>query len=66
MSDPLTSEEKKMLLDAIRTPMGEAMKAEMPKLVEKADANRKEYIERLTRIEAKIDALMMSARLQNV
>lgn len=58
----LTDEEKKMLLDAIGAPMGEAMKAEMPRLVEKADANRKEYIERLTRIETKIDVLLAGGR----
>jgi len=59
----LTDSEKKMLLEAIGAPMGEAMKVEMPKLLEKADANKKEYIERLTRIEAKLDALLMTLKV---
>jgi len=54
----LTDEEKKMLLEAIGAPMGEAMKTEMPKLIERAEGNKKEYVERLTRIETKLDVLL--------
>ena len=58
MSKDLTDKEKKMLLEAIGAPMGEAMKTEMPKLIERAEGNKKEYVERLTRIEAKLDVLL--------
>jgi len=62
----LTEEEKKMLFDAIGAPMGEAMKGVLPEIIRRGEENKKEYIERLTRIEAKIDALIISARMQNI
>ena len=54
----LTDEEKKMLMDAIGVPLGEAMKNEMPNIIKRGEENKKEYIERLTRIETKLDVLL--------
>ena len=53
----LTPEEKKMLMEAIGQGMGEPMKQFLPEMKLISEANKKDYIERLTRIEAKMDAL---------
>jgi len=66
MTDDLTDEERKIMAEAVGKGIGTGLQKELPDIIAKAEENKKEYIERLTRIEAKIDALMMSARLQNI
>jgi len=55
----LTDEDKKLLAEAVGQGMGGALQKELPNILAKAEESKKEYIERLTRIEAKLDAILM-------
>ena len=59
----LTPEEKKILLETMGEVMGQGMKDVLPKQIEIGEKMRKEYIERLTRIETKLDVLISLLRV---
>jgi len=63
MSDDLSDETKKILAKGVGEGMGIAMAKDLPNIMEKAEASKREYIERLTRIEAKLDALLMTLKV---
>ena len=54
----LTDEEKKMMAMAVGKGMGTALEKELPNILLRAEDSKKEYIERLTRIETKLDVLL--------
>ena len=54
----LSAEEKKFFIDAMGKGMGDAMKDVIPKQIEISEKMRKEYVERLTRIETKLDVML--------
>ena len=54
-----------MLIDGIGKAMGDNLKTVLPEMKRMSEENKKEYIERLTRIEAKLDAMLMVLKVQS-
>ena len=59
MTGELTEADKKILVEAMGQGMGQALK----EVTEKSDKQRIDYIERLTRIETKLDVLLQSLKV---
>ncbi len=58
MSDELDDATKSILAKGVGEGMGIALSKDLPNIIENAEKSKKEYIERLTRIEAKLDVLL--------
>ena len=58
MSEELDTKTKHLLAEGVGRGMGMALGKDLPDIVKNAEESKKEYIERLTRIEAKLDVLL--------
>ena len=63
MTGELTEAEKKILSEGMGKAMGDALKESLPAIVEEGRKAKAEYIERLTRIETKLDILISQLKL---
>ncbi len=62
MSDELDAVTKKILARGVGEGLGMALSKDLPNIMERAEESKREYIERLTRIETKLDVLINLAR----
>lgn len=58
----LSEDEKKFFMESMGKAMGDPLREMLPQLKKQSDENKKEYIERLTRIETKLDVLITLQR----